>query len=305
MAINNIAPQAYTDLNGLSGLKLEAQKQSPEALREAARQFESIFTRMMLKTMREASSGDPMFDSQQSGFYRDMFDDQIAVDMSRGHGLGLAEQLVAQMQRAGLVAASGANEAGETPHSPAVTRAEAGGGKELTSQLQSDFVRRMLPAATEAGRQLGVDPQTLIAQAALETGWGTSLPARTDGGSSHNLFGIKAGRNWQGDAAASPTIEFEGGVAARRVERFRAYDNADASVQDYVALLRDNPRYAPALGTGTDAQAFANALQRGGYATDPRYADKLVAVTQKVRDVVDITLKDGKPLPISLMTSPG
>lgn len=283
MAIEPLAPQAYTDLNGLAALKRGAKAQTPEALREAARQFESIFTRMMLKSMREASSGDELFGSQQSGFYRDMFDDQIAVDMSRGHGLGLAEQLVTQMLRAGMVG----KQSVESP--PAET-------PKATEPLT--FIKQLMPNAIAAGKQLGVDPQTLLAHAALESGWGKSLPTAVDGRSSNNLFGVKAGARWRGEAVSARTVEYDQGAATHPTLSFRAYRTPQASFQDYVALLRDNPRYAAALGRGADAAGFAQALQQAGYATDPRYAEKLVAVVRQVRDVVATSLKSSAAAPI-------
>ncbi len=298
MAINALTPQAYTDLKGLGALKREARAQTPEALREAARQFESIFTRMMLKSMREASSGDPLFDSQQTGFYRDMFDDQIAVDMSSGHGLGLAEQLVQQMQRAAAVREDGTASVPElSPAAPATTKVEP--------VSDGDFLRGLLPSAVAAGRSLGVDPSTLLAHAALETGWGRSLPHSSSGKNSNNFFGIKAGANWRGESVSATTLEYQADTPQSQQAQFRAYGSANDSFSDYVTLLRGNPRYGAALNTGADAKAFATALQRGGYATDPKYADKLAAVAQRVRAVMDVSLKNGSPTPIPQAQAPG
>jgi flagellar protein FlgJ len=140
---------------------------------------------------------------------------------------------------------------------------------------------------TAAARELGVDPRAIVAQAALETGWGTSKPADA-GGNSHNFFGIKAGANWQGRTVSNATTEYVAGEAGTERARFRAYSSLAENVGDYVRVIRDNPRYAAALGTGADVRAFANALQRGGYATDPQYADKLVATFEKVTARQDI-----------------
>jgi len=159
-------------------------------------------------------------------------------------------------------------------------------------------VRAMLPHAETASRELGVAPQTLIAHAALETGWGRSMPGGADGQPSFNLFGVKAGTRWQGPEVRSSTVEFEAGVAGTRVERFRAYDSPSASFGDYVSLLKGASRYAAALGTGNDAAAFAGALQKGGYATDPDYARKLTSVVASVREILEAGLKTGDPLPI-------
>lgn len=294
MAIESLQIASYTDLQGLASLKREARAQSPEALREAARQFETVFTRMMLQSMRQASTGDSLFDSQESGFYRDMFDDQLSVEMSRGKGLGLADMLVEQLLRSGVVpgAAPAGKAEGAPPAAATGNRANAVGGS------PEAFVEKMFPEMERAGRALGVSPRTLLAHAALETGWGASMPAGPDGKASFNLFGIKATGGWQGEAVGSRTLEFEAGVATARVERFRAYANPQESVGDYVSLLSRNPRYAAALGTGEDTGAFATALQRGGYATDPRYAEKLSAVAETVGKFLDGRLKGGNSLPI-------
>lgn len=318
MAIDPSRGATYTDLQSLTSLKRDARAQDPAALRETARQFESVFTRMLLKSMRQASEGDALFDSQQSGFYRDMFDDQLAVEMSRGKGLGLAEMMVEQLMRAnagqapttggavapdkagveaGLPGAVPGVDAGRpiAAASPARALAPAAG---TTAEMRESFVREMLPYAQQAAPQLGVEPRTLIAHAALETGWGRSTPRGPAGEPSFNLFGVKAGPAWRGEAVGSATTEYEAGVAGRRVERFRAYDSVGGSVADYVELLRGSPRYAAALGTGGDSGAFAEALQRGGYATDPDYARKLSAVADGVGAILDGGLKPGKELPI-------
>jgi flagellar protein FlgJ len=299
------ASTAYTDLQALGSLKHAARAERPEALREAARQFESVFTRMMLESMRSASMGDSLFDSQESGFYRDMFDDQLAVEMSRGKGLGLAEVLVRQLQQAGVAAGSAAASPGAAP--PAATPPAAATGKAPSPLGGSPeaFVERMLPAVEKAAGALGVAPRALLAQAALETGWGASMPTGADGRASFNLFGIKASGNWQGDAVGSRTLEFVDGVAEQRVERFRAYRGPDESVADYANLIGRSSRYAAARGTGDDVAAFAQALQRGGYATDPRYAQKLTAVAETVGRLMDARLKGGNSLPIQQTVAAG
>jgi flagellar protein FlgJ len=259
------APNA-TDFRQFAALRRGADANDPATLREVARQFESIFTKMMLDSMRSASFGDPMFGSDQVDMYQDMADDQLAVQLSQGRGIGLADMLIRQLGQGGLGAAAG------TPDDKA-----AGG---VTPAQQRKFVDEMLPHATAAARELGVDARAIVAQAALETGWGTSQPADAGGGS-HNFFGIKAGASWQGASVASDTTEFVAGQAGTERARFRAYGSLAENVADYVRVLRE-PRYSEALGTGADVRAFANALQRGGYATDPEYANKLVATFEKI-----------------------
>ena len=122
---------------------------------------------------------------------------------------------------------------------------------------------------------MNVDPQVLVAQAALETGWGRGISRHPDGRSSNNLFGIKAGSDWQKETVSVPTLEFRDGVAVRERASFRSYDSIAASFQDYVQFLKNNPRYKEALVHAGDPQRFSNALQEAGYATDPQYAAKI------------------------------
>jgi flagellar protein FlgJ len=145
------------------------------------------------------------------------------------------------------------------------------------------FIETIKPYARQAAEKLGVSADTLIAHAALETGWGRHLPAAADGASSCNLYGIKAGSGWQGAAVHAVTTEYTAGAAQRVPQSFRSYASLEQGMQDYVSLLQGNPRYQQALGTGSDVGAFASALARGGYATDPDYARKLCATAADVR----------------------
>src|SRR6185312_13276707 len=169
-----------------------------------------------------------------------------------------------------------------------------------TPTSPEDFVQQLWPCAEAAGKELGIDPRHLLAQAALETGWGKSLPCDTDGTTSYNFFGIKAGNSWQGDSVSVKTLEFEGGVPTPRQAKFRAYDSPQEGFRDYVEMLRNNPRFASALNTGSDAKAFASALQKGGYATDPRYAMKIETIAQNL-PINETALKSATSAP---MTSP-
>ena len=266
----------FADFQGLASLKNDAKGQAPTALKEAARQFESLFTQMLLKSMREANKSfgeDSLFGSDQGDMYQDMFDDQIAMQLSKGKGLGLADMLVRQLQ--------GGVQSTEKISAPA-SSAPAANSQALTTSKE-DFLRQLRPHAEQAARELGVDANALLAQAALETGWGRSVPCNANGDCSFNLFGIKAGSQWSGATVNVPTLEFEDGVAVRKVERFRAYDSPADSFRDYAALIRDSSRYASARGAGDNVEAFATALQQGGYATDPHYAQKIAAVASEVR----------------------
>lgn len=281
-------PTFYADPRALASLKQDAKAQDPAALKEAAKQFESLFTQMLLKGMRETnkSFGDSMFGSDQADFYQSMFDDQMAVQLSKGKGLGLADMLIRQLTQAPAARLeTGGSGPGVEKNGPDFLLRPPASSHQPISTSKADFVRKFLPHAEAAARELGVDPQALLAQAALETGWGKSVPCKANGECSFNLFGIKATGRWNGESLSVPTIEFEEGIAVRKAERFRAYSSAADSFQDYASLIRNNPRYESALGTGSDVASFASALQQGGYATDPSYADKIVRIARELREL--------------------
>jgi flagellar protein FlgJ len=279
------APQANAnDFRQFAALRRGAEANDPKVLREAAKQFESLFTKMMLESMRKASFGDPMFGSDQGDMYQSMMDDQMAVQLSAGKGLGLADMLIRQLTPGGK---SGS----------AATEAPA--ANVIDDARKQRFIEQVMPHAQAAARELGVDPRALVAQAALETGWGTAQPADS-AGDSHNLFGIKAGASWNGAQVSNQTTEYAAGRAGVERAEFRAYGDVAESVADYVHVLRDNPRYSQALNTGADVRAFATALQQGGYATDPDYANKLVSIAAQLGLTGDVTAfksEGAQPIP--------
>ena len=293
MSSPTVAPSFYADFQGLDRLRASAARQDPQALREAARQFEGLFTAMRLKSMREASLGSGLGDSEETKTYQDMYDQQLALQMAHGKGLGLAEMLMQQLTRANAAhgtAATAATPASAAPAAaPPVTGAAA--ADKISSAQQASFVRTLEPLAQSAGQSLGVAPDTLIAQAALETGWGRNMPTDSNGRSSSNLFGVKAGDSWRGAAVQASTTEYDQGTPSTTRAAFRSYGDASQSVGDYVSLLQTSPRYAGALGAGSDVHAFANGLQRGGYATDPDYVNKLVATVATLRQLRAAGLK--------------
>lgn len=254
----------YTDVAALGALRTGAKHADPQTMREVARQFEGIFVRMMLQSMREASPGDPLFGSSQGDMYRDLYDGQLSMQLTQGKGIGLADLLMRQLQ--------------VQPATPAPSAAVDG-----APPTRAAFVEFLRPAAERAAQALGVSARTIIAHAALETGWGRSLPTDSAGRSSQNFFGIKALDVAQPGVSAK-TTEYEQGQAVQRTERFRSYASIDAGIADYVRLL-GHPRYSAARGVGDDPAAFGAALQRAGYATDPNYARKLAAVARHIGDV--------------------
>lgn len=260
---------AITDFNQFADLRVAAGNGDPAVLREVAGQFEALFIETMLSSMREASLGDPLFgNSNQHEMYESMLDQQLAVEMASGRGIGLADMLVRQL--------AGTDQA--LPMSPARPQ----------WQSAEAFALDVWPHARRAAQRLNVAPQAIVAQAALETGWGARVPQHRDGSSSFNLFGIKAGGSWDGARVVKSTLEFEAGVAKRQHAEFRAYGDLAHTFQDYVELLDNEPRYAAVRDHGKDVDGFAEALQASGYATDPEYAAKLkrVAASATMRDAM-------------------
>ncbi|MCL6691759.1 flagellar assembly peptidoglycan hydrolase FlgJ [Pseudomonas sp. R3.Fl] len=156
-----------------------------------------------------------------------------------------------------------------------------------------DFVATMLPMAERAAKRIGVDPRYLVAQAALETGWGKKMIAQRDGSSSHNLFGIKSGSSWRGDSARAVTSEYENGKQVKEVASFRAYNSFEQSFQDYVSFLQNNDRYQDALDSAARPEQFMKELQRAGYATDPQYARKVSQIARQMQVYQTVAMADG------------
>ncbi|HBZ96135.1 MAG TPA: flagellar assembly peptidoglycan hydrolase FlgJ [Pseudomonas sp.] len=155
-------------------------------------------------------------------------------------------------------------------------------GKAAFSSPQ-EFVATMLPMAEQAAKRIGIDPRYLVAQAALETGWGKSVMRNSDGSSSHNLFGIKASGNWEGDSARAITSEFRDGQFVKETAAFRSYDSYQDSFHDLVSLLQNNSRYQDAVKSADNPEQFVRELQKAGYATDPNYASKISQIARQMK----------------------
>lgn len=155
--------------------------------------------------------------------------------------------------------------------------------EELPDSFESpeEFVAAFAPLANRAAEELGVEPRVLVAQAALETGWGKFISKSEDGNSSYNLFNIKADERWDGDSVNIRTLEYRDGVAQRERASFRSYESYNDSFDDYVEFLKSSPRYEQALSQANDPQAYLGGLQDAGYATDPHYADKVYEISQR------------------------
>lgn len=299
------------DASSLTALKRQVKGGDPKALKAVAQQFEALFLQMVLKSMRDAIPREGLLDSDQSRMYESLLDQQMAQVLgSKGGGTGLAAMIEKQLlqQNAEPQVFDGplplspptrffrfsegkmiplSNKLNQAPLSlpglppirsspgpgSAIDPAVTGDGANPTA-IAGEFANRLWPAAAEAARATGIPAHFMVAQAALETGWGKSELRHADGSPSFNVFGIKAGRNWQGPVVESTTTEYVNGVAQKQLERFRAYGSYAEAFRDYSSVLSANPRYASVLGT-QDAGGFARGLQRAGYATDPMYAAKL------------------------------
>ena len=321
MAITGDAAKSlntWTDLSGFAALRQTAQSDAKAALPAVAKQFESIFTQMMLKSMRDASSGDGLMDSDAGNQWRDMFDQQLSVQLSQGgNGIGIAQMLVKQLGGAlggstggssatGATGSAGSGDSWQQRLGSVANAVKSTGEKvlKLLPKDAEDFVKQLAPYAQQAAQKLGVSVRAVLAQAALETQWGKHLPTHSNGNTSNNLFGMKAGSSWDGEKVSVKTLEFEGGVPVQKHAQFRSYDNPGQSFDDYAQLISDNPRYAKALNHGEDVVGFAKGLVSGGYATDPSYAQKIIAIAnspqmkQALAAIGEGALKNAGSVPI-------
>lgn len=305
----DIANRLAVDANSLNDLKTATNQNSPEAVKAAAKQFEALFIGMMLKAMRDASPGDDgLFDSEQSKTFIAMLDQQLSQKMA-DRGIGLAEMLERQMLSKSVLdydANKSLNINTRLPASDQVVTSQAlsftlpSPNSATTSisqhaeeikaatpslskseaQIQA-FENKLSGYAQQASEATGIPAKFMLGQAALETGWGKHEIVGSDGQPSHNLFGIKAGSNWQGKVVSIVTTEYVDGIPTKKTEKFRSYDDYGQAFSDYANLLRGNQRYKNVLANAKDAYSFAQGLQKAGYATDPEYANKLIGVITK------------------------
>ena len=364
----------YTDIAQLAELKNQQNKGQDKTLEQVAQQFESVFTHMVIKSMRDATLGNDLFNSNAHDSYRDMFDRQIALTLSQGKGLGIADSMLRQLgtaektsspvafnlapapvkspadtsinaltkepqsalpataqsaeakqtaadniqqNRAALraygavlapskeaamqqpFAANGLNTAAldQAPKPPSEVLRLDQARVHSAKSTPEGFIARVWPAAQRIAEQLGVSPRVLVAQAALETGWGRHMPKHADGSSSNNMFGIKTHNQWDGASVKSNTTEIINGVKTRENSNFRAYDSIEASFQDFVNFLTRNPRYKNALENTHNPEKFVDALQKAGYATDPNYADKIKSIMngRRMRTMIASNMTEQAP----------
>lgn len=324
------------DIHNLDSLRKRALGNDKDALKEVAQQFESLFTNMLMKSMREANAvfeTDSPLNNRYTQFYRGMQDQQFASDISQSGSLGLADVIVQQLSNDGgnylpaaalkgdraplnniLSTSAAGKDAGSTkidvtkaadmtstkpaplplaekklaadkvqtvktdPAGKTVAAAATEKSEEQPKVMFSspeEFITALTPFAKDIAKKLSVSPTVLLAQAALETGWGKKVSTSADGSSSHNLFNIKADKRWQGPTATVDTLEFINGVAKREKHQFRSYNGFQESFEDFANFLQSNDRYSDALAKSENPAHFLNGLQDAGYATDPNYAAKI------------------------------
>lgn len=288
------------DTKSVSDLRQAARQNSPEALKATARQFEALFINMVMKSMRDATPQEGVFDSQQGRMFTSMLDQQLSQNMA-SKGVGLADVLIRQLSnitgkpttdnssalpvalpsRSAGTGLSGTARALPPRSNPMLPLGQAPRGNASQPAHVQAFLSRLAPEAEEASRSTGIPAKFMLGQAALESGWGKRQITAADGTSSYNLFGIKATGNWTGRVVEASTTEYVNGVAQKKVEKFRAYDSYADSFRDYAKLLRSNPRYENVLANAQDVKGFAQGLQNAGYATDPNYAAKLTRIIEQ------------------------
>ncbi len=287
------AQDTHLNGEGLESLKAMGRNRDPEALREVAKKFESIFVHQMLKNMRAANevfSEDNFLHSSETQFHQQMLDQQLSLELTNGRGLGLADAFYRQMMDAyGSYIPEQDSEqqavanpfavdfkySGQEPNIESALNSPVVGGKAGASESPEAFMAALKPYAEKAAAELNVKPDVLLAQVALETGWGKHVIHDQNGGNSHNLFNIKADQRWQGERIQVSTLEYRQGVAQQERADFRRYDDYAQSFSDYVEFVKNSPRYQQALEAGADSATYAEELQRAGYATDPDYANKI------------------------------
>lgn len=292
---------AAFDLQSLNGLKRELTDSPEKGLRQVTQQLEATFVQMMLKSMRDALPQDGLFSSDQTRMLTSMYDQQIAQDLSQ-KGLGFGEMMYNQLKMQGNTSPL------EQPMKPfsmedrlidslpnqamaQIVRRFTPLGDALSSPMQKvkslslnsqNFISQLIEPAKAASQKSGISHLLVLAQAALESGWGRREILTAEGKSSHNLFGIKAGKNWQGPTTNIMTTEVINGKSIKMRDDFRVYGSYEEAIADYINLLTENPRYRD-VKHAQSPEVAARRLHQAGYATDPNYSDKLISLINQIR----------------------
>ncbi len=279
--------QSLNLAGGLENLRIKADRDPKAAVREAAKQFETIFTQQLLKQMRDSTMNADMMDNEGTKMGTEMLDSQWASKMAGLPG-GLSDVIARQLERQ-MGIAQGVTAKPVTANPAPVDPLHADAPVALPQKAAAAFITAHTDAAAAAEKATGIPAKFMIAQAAHETGWGRKEIKNSDGSNSYNLFGMKAGPNWKGATTDITTTEYIGGKAHKVTQTFRAYSSFAESFADYASTMKNSPRYAAVVASGADANGFAKGLQKAGYATDPSYAAKLtkmIHMTERVQQTL-------------------
>ena len=306
---DDISQRFALDMQGFAALRQTVKNSPEQGAKIAAKQFDVVFTQMMLKSMRDATPSDGIMDSNQTKSFTDMLDQQLAQQLS-SKGIGLADKMYAQLMRGQSTGDGDADSATDGTAASSMnavkayatsasngalagakgfssTEGETGDQTQLlhsnsSSANAAEFVNKLAASAQAASGTTGIPARYILSQAALESGWGKKEIKHADGSTTHNVFGIKAGKDWTGATVLSKTTEYVNGVAHQVMQKFRAYASYDDAVNDYASLLKNNPRFAAVVQAARDPASFAHGLQNAGYATDPLYAKKLMSIMKQM-----------------------
>jgi peptidoglycan hydrolase FlgJ len=281
------APQSLNLAGGLESLRIKADRDPKGAVREAARQFETMFTQQLLKSMRDSTMNADAMDNEGSKLGTEMLDSQWAAKIAGQPG-GLSDVIARQLERQmGITQGVTAKPVSANPAPVDPLHADA--PVSMPQKAAASFIQAHTESAAAAEKATGIPAKFMIAQAAHETGWGRKEIKNADGTTSFNLFGIKAGPGWKGATTDVATTEYIGGKAHKVTQTFRAYASYAESFADYARTMKNSPRYASVVAAGNDASGFAKGLQKAGYATDPSYAAKLakmIHMTERVQQTL-------------------
>lgn len=273
---------ATSDFAVLTDLKAQAAKDAKGAAPEVAKQFEALFLQSMLKSMRMGEhflDESSPFRGKDRETFQDMLDGQYASNIAGSKGIGLAQFLTKQLESASEAQSpmepqpAAAMPAQQTMLGTQSTAAN----KDKSATSIDDFVQSIWPKAKAAASAIGLDPKLLMAQAALETGWGKFV-TKDANGSSNNLFNIKAGGNSEHDSVTVKTTEYIADTPIKMNASFRKYASVEESFNDYISLIKKDERYQGALASTSNPESYVNELHKAGYATDPEYSTKILSI---------------------------
>lgn len=295
----------YFDLSALSELKGKKEGENDETLKVVAQQLESVFLELVLKSMHDANSSmkSELFDRDQEDFYQSMLNQQMALSLSKAGGVGLADVIVKQLKpkdsthveidQSRLSKTYDENHHIVSTHAervvlpPAIqnlfnSKIETEEKTQQSKRIESarEFIETLLPFAQKAAEVIGIDPKLLLAQSALETGWGKHIIQHEDGNSSHNLFGVKALAKWDGESVLAKTLEYDNTEARVENAAFKAYPSYRESFEDFIQLVKSK-RYEKALENVNNPKSFLTELHQAGYATDPNYVEKVLSIYER------------------------